>query len=92
MSPVENGTGNNYNIWRDVAILRQLTISFLTPVLMMVFLCLWLKNRFGIGDWLVLVGILWGVGSGILSVYKYLKKRIDRAEKLRQQEYKDKYG
>ncbi len=92
VSPVENGTGKEYNVWRDISMLRQLTISFLTPILLMIFLCLWLKEKTGMGDWLVLVGILWGVGSGVLSVYKYLKKRIDRAEKQRQQEYKDKYG
>ena len=60
--------------WRYLGLISQLAISMLTPVFMMIFLCIWLKNKFGFGDWIIIVGILLGIGSGFTSVWKQLKK------------------
>ena len=61
-------------VWRYVSLISQVSISMLTPVFMMIFLCIWLKNKFGFGDWIIIVGILLGIGSGFTSVWKQLKK------------------
>ena len=60
--------------WRSLSLISQVSISMLTPVFMMIFLCAWLKNKFGFGDWIIIVGILLGIGSGFTSVWKQLKK------------------
>lgn len=61
-------------VWRYVSLISQVSISMLTPVFMMIFLCIWLKNKFGLGDWVIIVGLLLGIGSGFTSVWKQLKK------------------
>lgn len=71
-------------IFRNLALVSQLGISFVTPLL----LCLWIGERierhFGIRVqvWLILLGVL----AGINTVYKILKNIIkqdrERQEKI----------
>ena len=65
---------DSVKIWRSVSLISQVSISMLTPVFMMIFRCIWLKNKFGFGDWIIIVGLLLGIGSGFSSVWKQLKK------------------
>ena len=76
----------NARTWRYLSLVSQLAISMVTPVLMMIFLCTWLKNKFGFGDWIVIAGLLLGIGSGLSTVWTYLKRSIKDAEK-QQQDY-----
>ena len=76
--------------WRYLTLQSQLAISLLTPCFLMIFICIWLKNRYGLGDWVVLVGLFLGLGSGISSVWVYLKRAIRDAEQQRQ-EYEDQF-
>ena len=72
------GSGKDgVKVWRYVSLISQVSISMLTPVFMMIFLCIWLKNKFGLGDWVIIVGLLLGIGSGFTSVWKQLKKFLD---------------
>ena len=82
-------TGRN-NVWYHLSLLSQLAISMLTPVLMMIYLCLWLKNRFALGNWVIIAGMILGIGSGLSTVWIYLKKSIKDAE-IQRQEYKDQF-
>ncbi|MBQ3008895.1 MAG: AtpZ/AtpI family protein, partial [Oscillospiraceae bacterium] len=82
-------TGRN-NMWYNLSLLSQLAISFLTPIFMMIFLCTWLKVRFGLGNRIILAGMFLGLGSGFSSVWVYLKKAIKDAEQ-QQQEYEDQF-
>ena len=84
------GTGGRNNMWYHLSLLSQLAISMLTPVLMMIFVTTWLKNRFAMGNWVVIAGMLLGVGSGFSMVWVYLKKSIKDAER-QQQEYEDQF-
>ncbi len=78
------------NMWYNFSLISQLAISFLTPIFLMIFVCTWLKNRFGFGDWIIITGIFIGLGSGLSSVWVYLKKSIKDAEEQRQ-EYEDQF-
>lgn len=76
--------------WRYLSLISQLAISMITPVLLMIFVCIWLKNKFGLGNWVVMAGMLLGIGSGLSSVWTYLKRFLREGEK-QQQEYEDKF-
>lgn len=78
------------NMWYNLSLLSQLAISFLTPIFLMIFVCTWLKSKFGFGDWVIITGMLMGLGSGLSSVWVYLKKSIKDAEEQRQ-EYEDQF-
>ncbi|MBQ8603290.1 MAG: AtpZ/AtpI family protein [Oscillospiraceae bacterium] len=81
---------NRNNMWYNLSLLSQLAISFLTPIFLMIFVCTWRKSKFALGDWIIIAGILLGMGSGISSVWVYLKKSIKDAEK-QQQEYENQF-
>ena len=78
------------NMWYNFSLISQLAISFLTPIFLMIFVCIQLKNRFGFGDWVIISGMLLGIGSGLSSVWVYLKRSIKDAEQ-QQQEYEDQF-
>ena len=53
--------------------LTQLGLSTAIPLAGFVLLAVWLKNRFGLGNWVLFVGIGLGVFSAIDGFYKNLK-------------------
>ena len=54
---------NRFRLWRDITWLTQLGISMVAPL----FLCIWgawqLQTRLGLGPWVMLAGILLGMGG-----------------------------
>lgn len=81
---------NNSSPWRYLGLVSQLAISMVTPILLMIFVCTWLKNTFGLGDWVIIAGLLLGVGSGLDSVWVYLKKFLQEGQK-QQQDYDNQF-
>jgi len=81
---------NNSSPWKYLGLISQLAISMVTPVLLMIAVCIWLKNRYALGDWVVMAGMLLGVGSGLSSVWTYLKRFLREGER-QQQEYEDRF-
>ena len=76
--------------WRYLTLVSQLAISMVTPVLLMIFVCTWLKNKYSLGNWVVMAGMLLGIGSGLSSVWTYLKRFLQEGER-QQQEYEDRF-
>lgn len=66
--------------------LTQLGLSTAVPLAGFVLLAVWLKNRFGLGNWVLFVGIGLGVISAIDGFYKSLKA----LENLTKDKQKDK--
>ncbi len=78
------------NSWRYLGLISQLAISMLTPVFMMIVVCSWLKNKYAMGNWIIIAGLLLGIGSGLSSAWTYLKRFLRDGEK-QQQEYTNQY-
>ena len=55
-----------------VSLPAQLGLSFAAPPLLFIWGALWLQNRFGIGDWLLLCAIFAGILSGGCAAYNLL--------------------
>ena len=53
--------------------LTQLGLSTAIPLAGFVLLAVWLKNRFGLGNWVLFVGIGLGVVCAVDGFYKSLK-------------------
>lgn len=53
--------------------LTQLGLSTAVPLAGFVLLAVWLKNRFGLGNWVLFAGIGLGVVSAVDGFYKSLK-------------------
>ena len=65
--------------------LTQLGLSTAIPLAGFVLLAVWLKDRFGLGNWVLFLGIGLGVFSAIDGFYKSLKA----LEKLSKDKKKD---
>ncbi len=71
----------------------SLGVSIVVAVLMGVGAGILMKNSFGY-DWLLWVGVFWGVGGAIMNVYKAYKKQVASYEEfkdgVRYKEYESK--
>lgn len=75
---------------KNLGMISQLAISFLTPCLLCILACNWLISRFGLGDWVMVVGILFGIAGGVRSVAVIARSFIKDAQKS-QKEYEDRF-
>lgn len=66
--------------------LTQLGLSTAVPLAGFILLAVWLKNRFGLGNWVLFAGIGLGVFSAIDGFYKSLRA----LENLTKEKKKDK--
>ena len=75
---------------KNLSMISQLAISLLTPCFLCILACNWLMNKFGIGNWLMIAGILFGMAAGIRSVAMLAGTFIKDAQKS-QEEYEDRF-
>lgn len=65
-------------IVRNLTMLTQFGLSFITPLLMCLALCWWLNARIGLGAWVYLLGFVFGLGgSGMVAYKMYLRIQAD---------------
>lgn len=57
-----------------LSLITQLGLSLITPLLLCIFLSLWIQRRFGAGDWVIVAGILAGLGSMAVSYFQFYKR------------------
>lgn len=76
------------DIYKNMLMLTQFGLSFITPLLMCLALCWWLNTRIGIGGWVYLLGFFFGMGgSGTVAYKLYLsvanrQKKEEKKEKI----------
>ncbi len=75
------------NIARHFALLTQLGLSLLTPLLLCLGICWWLNNRAGFGEWVYIPGFIMGLGSAFMTAYKFYLSVVGHEKK---EEKKDK--
>ena len=66
--------------------LTQLGLNTAAPLAGFVLLAVWLKNQFGLGSWVILVGIGLGVFQAILGLRDSLRALEKLSRKERQEE------
>ena len=86
---------------RLLGYLTQFGLSVIMPPLILVFLGVWLADRYSIGAWLIVVLLLLGLVSSGCSVYRFFKifvretrdepygKKADKTEKTDKGERED---
>ena len=65
-----------FEISKNLAMLSQLGLMLLTPLVMCIVIC-WLLNRYlGVGAWVYIIGFFFGLGGSFMSAYKlYLNEK-----------------
>lgn len=69
---------------RLLALLSQLAVSIITPLLFFILGARWLTIRFGLGKWVMAAGVLLGIAgavSGLVSTLKLLQREAERETK-----------
>lgn len=71
------------DIIKNITLLTQFGLSFITPLLLCLAGCWWLSAHFGIGGWIYIPGFFFGMGGSGMVAYKlYLSVTSkDRKEK-----------
>ncbi|MBE6598470.1 MAG: AtpZ/AtpI family protein [Ruminococcaceae bacterium] len=85
---------------RLVARLSHITgfgISLVAPIFLLVFAAMWLREKYGVGDWVMAAAIVCGFISAGFTFYHFVSDEIKRAhregeEYLRRQEERAKNG
>lgn len=73
----------HHQIFYALATVSQLGLSILIPIALCIMGAGWLQRKFNLGQWVMLVGILLGIGSGICSLVNFIKmvqKRMDEED------------
>ncbi len=71
-------------VLKGIALVSQIGISIITPPVLMALLGSWLCGKFGIGPWLTLIFIIFGLlasGSTAYSFYRKFYKEKTEEEK-----------
>lgn len=58
-------------ILKNLSILTQLGLSLIMPVLLCLFLCWFLVNRFGLPGWIFIPGLVLGLGASAVTGWKF---------------------
>lgn len=68
-------------IFRQLAMLTQLGLSLLTPLLLCLGLCYYLVTRFSLGGWIFLPGFFFGLGGSGTVAWKFFKAQTRQSER-----------
>lgn len=69
------------NILRQISMLSQLGISLVVPILICVLFCSWLTTSRGVGGWVFIPGMIFGLGASFMTGYKFYLSEINRQKK-----------
>lgn len=76
---VENLSALKYLVW-----VSALSASVITPIIICVLLGYYIKNKFSLGIWVIILFILLGFLAGILNLFKFFKFVQSQAQNKKQ--------
>lgn len=68
-------------IWKNIAMLSQFGLSFITPLLLCIAGCWWLTAKAGIGGWIYIPGFFFGIGGSATVAYKFYLSTVKHQKK-----------
>lgn len=69
------------DIYKNILMLTQFGLSFITPLLLCLALCWWLNMHVGVGGWVYLLGFFFGMGGSGMVAYKFYLSVVNRQKK-----------
>lgn len=69
------------DIMKNITMLTQFGLSFITPLLLCLAGCWWLNTHAGIGAWIYILGFFFGLGGSGMVAYKLYLSVIGRQKK-----------
>lgn len=72
------------DIYKNVLMLSQLGLSFITPLLLCIALCWLLVDKTGMGSWVYMIGFFFGLGGSAMTAYKFYLATLKQHKKERE--------
>lgn len=69
------------DILKNITMLTQFGLSFITPLLMCLAVCWWLSVHQGVGGWVFIPGFFFGMGGSAMVAYKLYLSVTNRQKK-----------
>ena len=69
------------DIIKNITMLTQFGLSFITPLLLCLGVCWWITSRTGIGGWIYIPGFFFGMGGSGMVAYKLYLSVNNRQKK-----------
>ena len=69
------------SIVKNVALLGQLGLSVIMPMLICIAACWYLNTHLGVGLWVYILGFFFGLGSSFMTAYKFYLSEIQKEKK-----------
>ena len=60
------------DIIKNMTLLSQFSLSFITPLLLCLLICWWMSTSLGIGEWIFIPGFFFGLGGSFTAYKLYL--------------------
>lgn len=60
-------------ILQGLSFLGQLGFSLAMPLILCIWGAIWLKDRFGLGNWIVIAGLILGLGGAVSSFNGFIR-------------------
>ncbi|MBQ3110280.1 MAG: AtpZ/AtpI family protein [Clostridia bacterium] len=64
---------NKYAHLRAINQITQFGLDMVTPIVLCTIAAVWAKNKFNIGNWIVIVAIILGIAASALNMLKFIK-------------------
>lgn len=74
------------DILKNITMLTQFGLSFITPLLVCLGVCWWLSSHTGVGGWVFIPGFFFGMGGSGMVAYKLYLSVITREKKDRKKQ------
>ncbi len=62
---------NHKEIFQALNSISQLGLSVVISFLLWIFIAMWIRDKFNLGNFIMIIGILLGLGSAVLSFIKF---------------------
>ena len=66
------------DIIKNLTMLTQFSLSFITPLLLCLAFCWWICSRTGVGGWVYIPGFFFGMGGSGMVAYKFYLSTMKR--------------
>ena len=68
-------------IWKNITMLSQFGLSFITPLLLCFAGGWWLVAETGVGGWIYILGFFFGMGGSVTVAYKFYLSTVKHQKK-----------
>lgn len=78
--------GSRPDTMRYLSMISQLGLNIIVPILLCLWAGRWLQNRFGLGQWVVFIALLLGLGAAVTGAFQYLHTALQEAKTREKEE------